>query len=90
MGARAEISWNRRGEDGEKIMVYAHRKGDRWDFFIRRKRFDQWEPYLQPLLEDWQELLDGVERRVHRRLQRPEELVRIRKTIKEKFPDAEV
>ena len=86
MGARAEISWNRRGEDGEKIMVYAHRKGDRWDFFIRRRRFDQWTPFPEPLLEDWQELLDAVERRVHRRLQRPEELSRIRKIIKERFP----
>ncbi|MBL9171642.1 MAG: hypothetical protein JNN07_28190 [Verrucomicrobiales bacterium] len=86
MGARAEISWNRRNEDGEKVQVYAHRVGDRWDFFIRRKRFDNWEPYPNPLLEDWQELLDGVERRIHRRLQRPEELVRIRKLIKERFP----
>lgn len=87
MGARAEISWNRRNEDGEKVQVYAHRVGDRWDFFIRRKRFDNWEPYPQPLLEDWQELLDGVERRIQRRLQRPEELVRIRKLIKERFPE---
>ena len=90
MGARAEISWSRRDEAGDKVQVYAHRVGDRWDFFIRHKRYDNWEPHPQPPLEDWLELLDGVERRVQRRLQRPEEIVRIKKIIKERFPESEV
>lgn len=90
MGARAEISWNRRDEDGEKVQVYAHRTGERWDFFIRRRRFDMWEPFPDPLLEDWMELLDGVTRRAQRRLQRPEEIPRIKKLIREKFPEASI
>jgi hypothetical protein len=34
-----------------------------------------------PPLEDWQELLDAVERRIGRQLMKPEEAERIRKTI---------
>lgn len=90
MGARAEISWNRLNEEGEKVQVYAHRKGEKWQFFIRRRRFDNWTEFSEPPLEDWMELLDGVERRVRRRLQRPEELQRLKKTIAERFPEAEV
>ena len=90
MGARAEISWTRRDELGEKVLIYAHRKGDQWSFFIRKKRFDNWMPYKDPTLEDWMELLDGVSRRAQRRLQKPEELDRLRKVIREKFPEAEV
>lgn len=89
MGARAEISWNRRNEDGEKFQIYAHRTGNRWDFFIRQRRYDPWEPLAEPPLEDWLELLDAVRRRVQRRLQRPEEVDRIQKLIKEKFPEAD-
>lgn len=90
MGARAEISWTRRNEEGEKIYIYAHHVGNRWLFFIRRRRFDNWEPLEDPLLEDWMELLDGVTRRAQRRLQRPEEIALIKKRIREKFPEAEL
>ena len=89
MSGRGQISWNRRDEaSGAKYQIYAHQTGDRWEFFIRRRRFDNWEPHLEPPLEDWLELLDGVERRVNRRLQPPESLDRIRKTIRERFPES--
>ena len=88
MGARAEISWTRRGEDGEKIQVYAHHVGNKWHFFIRPRRFDNWEPHLDPPLEDWMELLDGVTRRAQRRLQKPQEVDHVRKLIRERFPEA--
>jgi hypothetical protein len=87
--AKGEISWNRTNEEGEKVQVYAHRIGDRWSFFKRQRRFDEWQEMKQPPLEDWLELLDGVRRRVQRRLVRPEEIQRVEKNIRERFPEAE-
>ena len=87
--AKSEISWVRTDEEGEKFQVYAHRIGDQWKFHIRHRRFDEWQENEQPPLEDWLELLDGVRRRVQRRLVRPEEVQRIEKKIRELFPEAE-
>lgn len=88
--AKAEISWRGRTAEGLKREVYAHHVGDRWLFFEREKRYDNWQALDQPPLDDWLELLDSVERRIQRRLLRPEESVRIRKAIRERFPDAKV
>jgi hypothetical protein len=86
MANRAEISWKGRTEEGERREVYAQRVGDRWKFFVRQKRYDCWEALSEPPLEDWLELLDGVRRRVGRRLLRPEEEGRLMKTIAERYP----
>ena len=88
--ANAEISWVRTTEDGGKFQLYAHHVGDQWNFYIRQRRFDQWQALKQPPLEDWLELLDSVRRRVQRRLLRPEEVQRIEKTIRERFPEAKL
>lgn len=88
--AKAEISWKRTTDEGEKVQVYAQHIGDQWKFFMRGKRYDNWEPVKNPPLEDWLELLDSVQRRITRRLQRPEEEVRLKKLIKERFPDAKL
>ncbi len=88
--AKAEISWVRTTEEGGKIQVYAHHVGNRWIFYNRQRRFDQWQELKQPPLEDWLELLDSVRRRVQRRLLRPEEIQRIEKIIRERFPEAEL
>ena len=88
--AKAEISWNRRTEEGVKLEIYAHHVGNRWKFFRRARRYDQWMEMTDPQLEDWIELLDGVERRIARRLLRPEESARVRKAILERFPEAKV
>jgi hypothetical protein len=85
--AKAEISWKRTTEAGEKVQVYAQHIGDQWKFFIRGKRYDKWEPMKNPPLEDWLELLDSVRRRFTLRLQRPEEEARIKKAIRERFPE---
>ena len=85
--AKAEISWKRRTEEGERLEVYAHHVGDRWNFYIRERRVGQWKLMENPPLEDWLELLDGVRRRVNRRLLRPEETARVEKAIRERFPD---
>jgi len=88
--AKAEISWVRTTEEGGKFQVYAHHVGNRWIFYNRQRRFDQWQELKQPPLEDWLELLDSVRRRVQRRLLRPEEIQRIEKSILERFPEAKL
>jgi hypothetical protein len=90
MAAKAEISWKRRTEEGERLEIYAHHVGNRWNFFVRTRRFEQWQPLEQPPLEDWLELLDAVRRRVARRLLRPEEVERVERTIRESFPEAQL
>jgi hypothetical protein len=87
---RAEISWKKRTDEGEKREVYAKHVGDQWIFHEREKRFDDWEPLPQPPLEDWLELLDGVRRRIGRRLLRPEEEERVIIAIRLRYPEAEI
>jgi hypothetical protein len=87
---KGEISWKGRTEEGKKREVCARRRGAEWRFFVREKRFDQWQPLPEPLLEDWLELLDGVQRRVARRLLRPEEEPRLIQLIRQHFPEVEL
>ena len=84
---KAEISWKGRTEDGMKREVYARRMGGRWNFFVRERRNDQWQVMEAAPLEDWLELLDGVQRRINRRLLPPEEGLRVKKRIVELFPE---
>ena len=88
--AKAEISWKRVTDDGLPLQVYAQHVGREWRFFAREKRYDQWQAVEEPPLEDWLELLDAVQRRINRRLLRPEEEALVRKKIRERFPDADV
>ncbi len=88
MSAKAEIGWKYRTPEGERREVYVRHVGDQWRFFERSRRFDTWQALDDPPLEDWLQLLDAVERRVQRRLLRPEEPARVRKLIRERFPDA--
>jgi len=87
---KGEISWKGRTAEGVKREIYAHREGKQWQFFVREKRYDQWQELADPPLEDWLELLDGVQRRVARRLMRPEEEPRLKKMIAERFPGTEL
>ena len=87
---KAEISWKRVNEEGERVQVYAHHVGDRWIFYVREKRYDQWEKQDDPPLEDWLELLDAVRRRINRRLLRPEEEGNVRRALLQRFPEAKV
>jgi hypothetical protein len=88
--AKAEISWKRVNDEGVRIQVYAHHVGRDWHFYARERRYDQWEPVETPPLEDWLELLDAVQRRIQRRLLRPEEEFRVKQAIRERFPEAEI
>jgi hypothetical protein len=88
--AKAEISWKRVNEEGLKLQVYAQHVGKDWRFFAREKRYDVWQAIPEPPLEDWLELLDAVQRLINRRRIRPEEEARVKKSIRERFPDAEL
>ena len=86
--AKAEISWKRVTDEGITMQVYVQHVGREWLFFAREKRFDRWQAVKDPPLEDWMELLDAVQRRINRRLLRPEEEARVKKSIRERFPEA--
>jgi hypothetical protein len=88
--AKAEISWKRVTAEGVKLQVYARRVSRDWRFFARERRFDQWQPLPQPPLEDWLALLDAVRRLVNRRRLQPDDEDRVRRRIRERFPDAEI
>jgi hypothetical protein len=85
---KAEISWKRVTDEGARLQVYAQHVGRDWLFFAREKRYDQWQAVKEPPLEDWLELLDAVQRLINRRRLRPEEEERVKKTIRERFPEA--
>ena len=86
--AKREISWKRRTETGERLEVCAHRVGDRWSFYERERRSQQWRVVHEPPLVDWLELFDAVCRRTGRQLLRAEEEERLKKMIRERFPEA--
>ena len=88
--AKAEISWKRISDEGVRMQVYVQHVGRDWRFFARERRYDQWQGIADPPLEDWLKLLDAVRRRINRRLLRPEEEARVKKSIRERFPEAEV
>lgn len=88
--AKAEIGWVRSDAGGGRIEVYVQHVGDRWLFYTRARRYDPWQPLADPPLEDWLELLGAVARRVARRRLRPEEVDRVEKTIRERFPKSGV
>jgi len=88
--AKAEISWKRRSETGERMEVYARHVGNRWIFYARERRLGHWQAVADPPLVDWLELLDAVQRRINRRLLRPEEEDRVKKKINERFPEANI
>ena len=87
---KAEISWKRLTEEGDKLQVYAQRVGREWRFFAREKRFDVWQPVPEPPLEDWLELLDAVQRLITRRRYQPDDEEHLRRRIRERFPEAGV
>jgi hypothetical protein len=87
---KAEISWKRVTDDGVKLQVYVQHVGREWKFFHREKRFDVWQPVKDPPLEDWMALLDAMQRLITRRRYQPDDEVRLRKQIREQYPEADV
>jgi hypothetical protein len=87
---KAEISWKRVTDDGVKLQVYAQHVGRDWKFFQREKRFDVWQAVKNPPLEDWLLLLDAIQRLITRRRYQPDDETRLRKQIRERYPEADV
>jgi hypothetical protein len=87
---KAEISWKRVTEEGVKLQVNAQRVGREWRFSVREKRFDQWQRVEEPPLEDWLELLDAVQRLITRRRLQPDDEERVRRRIRERFPEVKL
>ena len=85
--AKGTISWTRRTDAGERVEVSVQQFGERWIFRSRERRPENWQLMEEPPLEDWLELLDAVTRRVGRQLIRPEEAERLKKIIRERFPE---
>ncbi len=88
--AKSEIGWRKVTEEGVKMQINARLRGGEWTFLEREKRFDQWEVIKDPALEDWQELLDGVRRRIPRGLYPPTEEKKILQRMRELFPDEDI
>jgi hypothetical protein len=84
---KAEVSWKRVTDEGVKVQVNAQRVSGDWRFSIREKRFDQWQPMPEPPLEDWLALLDAVQRLITRRRLQPDHEERLRRRIRERFPE---
>ena len=87
---KAEISWKRVTEEGVKLQVNAQRVSREWRFSRRERRFDQWQPVPEPPLEDWLELLDAVQRLITRRRYQPADEERLRRQIRERFPEVKI
>lgn len=87
MGVKAEISWKTRDADGIRREINVRKAGATWRFYARAKRYDRWEVLDSVPLEYWLQLLDAVQRRIARRLLRPEEESHLRRRVVEQFPD---
>ena len=85
---KGDIGWKRRTEEGERVQVSAKKVGNRWLFRFRDKRYDTWQAYDEPSLEDWLELLDNVKRRIDRKKIPFDEKARLIATIRERYPEA--
>jgi hypothetical protein len=82
---KGDISWKRQTEAGERVEVYARQTSDRWTFYFRGGRHQQWQTLSEPSFEDWSELLDAVQRRIERHLMKKEESAKLEKLIHERF-----
>ncbi len=64
---RQQIGWTSRDEDGVKWDVQAHRNRNIWVFTRRAHRTEDWQPIDPPGVEDWENLLDVMQRKYQRR-----------------------
>ncbi|TAJ17621.1 MAG: hypothetical protein EPO68_09195 [Planctomycetota bacterium] len=92
--AKDNIAWFRDDADGTQLEIYAHRVGTQWNFHCRPGRKHgrnwEWQPLVEPTLDDWLEVLDGVRRRVQRRQYLPADVTAIETEVRKRFPKAEL
>ena len=89
--AKAEISWRRVSQEGVRLQVYARHVGREWRFFARERRYDQWQALARAAAAG----LAGTARMLSAAgstaaCLRPEEEGRVKKSIRERFPEAEI
>ena len=87
---KAEISWKKVSPEGLKTQVYVRRVGGDWRFFARERRFEPWQAVAHPPLEDWLALLDAVQRLITRRRLQPAHEARLRRRIREQYPESNI
>lgn len=63
-----EIRWHDKDpETGEKRYLCAVRFAGKWSFKFKHQKRGEWTKGLQPTLEMWEYILDGLKRRYQRR-----------------------
>ena len=60
---RVEIGWKEKTEDGQKRQVSVRHDGKGWVFYERERRYDSYSRVKAPSENDWETLLEAVERR---------------------------
>lgn len=90
MGSKVEVGWTTPGEDGVKHHVAARKFGGEWRFYERSRRKGKdvrWEEVEDAPIDYWRELLDALERRSTRDMISPQEVEKVRRRIRELFPN---
>jgi hypothetical protein len=64
---RQVLGWTEKDEEGNKRDVEAARSLNQWTFRYRYNRMEEWVPVPNPPLAYWEELVDLLERKYHRR-----------------------
>jgi hypothetical protein len=82
---KAEISWKRSIEGGTKMEVNARRAGGRWIFYIRERRYEQWNALTNRL---WKTGWNAAGCRAAQDCPEiaPSRKLRVKKSISELFP----
>lgn len=76
------LGWNKRGEDGKRIKVKFTLIQDRLTWKQQIARFEDFTTF-QPEAEDWEALLDTVERNYVRGKVKPEDLKLLKRLRRE-------
>jgi hypothetical protein len=64
---RQKIGWTEKDADGTSWNVEASRNRNVWTFVRRAHRNDKWESLSEPSVENWERLLEVLERKYQRR-----------------------
>ena len=64
---RQVLGWKEIDEEGRKLEVEVSHKRNHWTFAKRLNRRHDWETVENPMVADWEQLLDLLERKYQRR-----------------------
>ncbi|MDZ4817163.1 MAG: hypothetical protein SGI71_12980 [Verrucomicrobiota bacterium] len=80
---RKEINWRTRREDGSSYEVRVHRWAGVFRFQFKEKGSALWNFDQPPTKEDWETLLDALERRLNRKQATYEEIEEVKKRLED-------